>query len=253
MLPVDNTDSSPITAEPVALVTPPPARTALQAAAEVVLCSGYPTQILLGQMLVAAGIPPLTPEGVLSARFVFALSLGDAVVLLALIIWLIRRGGERPLDVFFGGRTLSREVAFGVFSLPFVLTLVVAVSMLVRAFAPYLHNVEQNPLEGMLGTQAGLLGFLFVVIVAGGFREELQRAFLLHRFRHHLGGPVVGVLFTSFAFGLGHTLQGWDAAIITGLLGATWGVMYFARGSAAASIVSHSLFNTGELVKAFFR
>ena len=91
--------------------------------------------------------------------------------------------------------------------------------------------------------------FLFVVIVAGGVREELQRAFLLHRFRGDLGQPWMGVFITSLAFGLGHTLQGLDAAIITGALGALWGVIYLVRGSAVAPMVSHSLFNSGELLR----
>ena len=55
-----------------------------------------------------------------------------------------------------------------------------------------------------------------MVIVAGGVREELQRAFLLHRFRIDLGQPWMGVFITSLAFGMGHTLQGLDAAIVTG-------------------------------------
>jgi membrane protease YdiL (CAAX protease family) len=95
--------------------------------------------------------------------------------------------------------------------------------------------------------------FLVVVIVAGGIREELQRAFLLHRFRGDFGQPWMGVLITSLAFGLGHTLQGRDAAIVTGSLGALWGVIYLRRGSAVAPIVSHSLFNSAELVRVFFR
>ena len=73
-----------------------------------------------------------------------------------------------------------------------------------------------------------------MVIVAGGVREELQRAFLLHRFRNDLGQPWMGLLITSLAFGLGHTLQGLDAAMITGTLGAIWGAMYLTRGSALA-------------------
>jgi membrane protease YdiL (CAAX protease family) len=102
----------------------------------------------------------------------------------------------------------------------------------------------------MLGTQAGLWTFLFVAVVAGGVREELQRAFLLHRFRTSLGGPVVGLVVTSVAFGLGHTLQGWDAAVVTGALGAFWAAMYLGRGSAVAPIVSHGLFNSAELLRA---
>jgi membrane protease YdiL (CAAX protease family) len=61
------------------------------------------------------------------------------------------------------------------------------------------------------------------------------------------------VFITSLAFGMGHTLQGLDVAIITGLLGALWGVMYLVRGSAVATMVSHSLFNSGELLRVFFR
>ncbi len=223
-----------------------------QAIAEVVLCSGYPTQIGIAGLLHAGGMAPTTADGTLSATFVFSLSLLDTVALVGLILWLMARRGERMRTVFFGSRPLAGEAGFGVASLPIVIGLVIAVSVAIRAFAPWLHNVPDNPLEGLLGSQTGLLAFLFVVIVAGGFREELQRAFLLHRFRTNLGGAGVGLLITSVGFGLGHTLQGWDAAVITACLGALWGAMYLRRGGAAASIVSHSLFNSGELLRAFF-
>lgn len=217
------------------------------------MCSGYPTQILLGEMLKDIGIAPLTADGTLSATFVFALSLADTVVLIALASWLLIRNGERPVDVFLGRRRVSEEAVVGVLSVPFVVAMVIVLSLLIRAALPFLRNVPVNPLEGLLGTQTGLLAFLFVVIVAGGLREELQRAFLLHRFRHDLGQAGLGLVVTSLAFGLGHTLQGWDAAILTGALGATWGAIYLTRGSAVASIVSHSLFNSGELLRAFVR
>lgn len=220
---------------------------------EILICSGYPTQIVLGMLLKDAGLAPLTADGSLSATFVFALSLGDTAVLVSLILWFLIRNGERPRDVFLGHRHAAREAVVGVLSVPFVVAMVIALMVLIRVFLPFLHNVPDNPLEGLLGTQTGLWMFLVVVIVAGGLREELQRAFLLHRFRHDLGRGVVGLVITSMAFGLGHTLQGWDAAILTGALGATWGMIYLTRGSAIAPIVSHSLFNTAELLRAFFR
>ena len=248
--------AAPMEIEPAPEALPPAApqvRPAWQAWAEIGLCSGYPTQILLGGLLNELGIAPRTADGSLSATFVFALSLADTVVLIALATWLLIRNGERPRDVFLGRRRAGEEAIVGVLSVPFVIALVVALSLLIRLVLPSLRNVPVNPLEGLLGTQTGLLAFLFVVIVAGGVREELQRAFLLHRFRHDLGSAGLGLVVTSVAFGLGHTLQGWDAAILTGVLGATWGVIYLTRGSAIASIVSHSLFNTGELLRAFLR
>ncbi len=103
------------------------------------------------------------------------------------------------------------------------------------------------------GPRVGIAMFLFVAIVAGGVREELQRAFLLHRFKNDLGQPWLGLLIASIAFGLGHTMQGNDAAIITGVLGAIWGAMYLIRGGALASMVSHSLFNSAELIRIVLR
>ena len=201
----------------------------------------------------AAGVNPVRADGALSARFVFALSLADTAILLTLIFLFLLRRGERPRRVFFGDRPIVREVAAGLLSLPVAFAIVMLVSVLVRQFAPSLHNVPENPLADSFGTQSGFLVFLFVVIVAGGVREELQRAFLLHRFRGDLGQPWMGVFITSLAFGMGHTLQGLDAAIITGSLGAFWGVMYLMRRSAVASMVSHSLFNSRRAVAGLLR
>lgn len=220
---------------------------------EILLCSGYPTQILIGGLLVAAGLSPGTSPETLSPRFVFALSLLDTLLLLTLITALLVRRGERPIDVFFGAKPVLGEAAFGVLSVPFVFAIVLTLMVSIMKVAPELHNVPKNPLENFLGTQIGVWMFLFVAIVAGGVREELQRAFLLHRFKHDLGQPWLGLGIASIAFGLGHTMQGNDAAIITGVLGAIWGAMYLLRGSAIASMISHSLFNSAELLRILFR
>ena len=187
-------------------------------------------------------------DGTLSGRFVFASLLADTVLLLALIIFLLRRRGERPLEVFFGDRPPLREIGAGVLSFPLVIAVMTGLLLVIRRFVPSLHNVPENPLEKLLGGQFTIWIFLLVVIVAGGVREELQRAFLLHRFRGDLRQPWLGLLITSLAFGLGHQLQGLDAAIVTGTLGAIWGAMYLTRRSALAAIVSHSLFNSAQLL-----
>jgi membrane protease YdiL (CAAX protease family) len=85
--------------------------------------------------------------------------------------------------------------------------------------------------------------FAGLVVVAGGVREELQRAFLLRRFEQSLGGSTVGVVVASTAFGIGHIVQGADAVVATALLGAFWGVVYLRRRSVVAPMVSHSGFD----------
>jgi membrane protease YdiL (CAAX protease family) len=235
-----------------AISAPPPRSQFFASLGEVVVCSGYPSQLLIGGLLQVGGIEAADKSGKLSATFIFALSLGDTILLLSLITWLLTRRGERLVDVVFGRKPIAPEIAAGILSVPLVITLVIAATLVVRSLAPSLHNVPDNPLEALIGTRTGLVSFMIVAIVAGGIREEVQRAFLLHRFRTDLGGLGVGLTVTSVAFGLGHTLQGWDAAVITGLLGATWGVLYAMRGSAVAGMVSHSIFNNLEVVRALF-
>lgn len=220
---------------------------------EILVCSGYPTQLAIGSGLIAAGIQPTNAGGQFNGGFVFALSLIDTVVLLGLIVLFLRRRQERPTDVFFGGRPWIPELASGVLSFPLVIIVVILMTVTIRSFIPLLHNVADNPLEGLAGNQTSIWPFLFVVIVGGGVREELQRAFLLHRFRDDLGQPLMGLLITSLAFGSGHYIQGYDAMIITATLGAIWGAMYLTRRSALASMASHSLFNGGQLLLLFLR
>jgi len=71
----------------------------------------------------------------------------------------------------------------------------------------------------------------------------------LHRFDVWLGGPTVGVVMTSAAFGAGHLLQGVDAAVTTGMLGAFWGIIYLRRRSCAAPMVSHAGFDLVQILQ----
>jgi membrane protease YdiL (CAAX protease family) len=172
---------------------------------------------------------------------------------MSLILFFLKRRGEAPSAVFLGSRPVAREAGLGVLLLPVTLGLVYGLLTLVHSLAPELRNVPQNPLEALLATRAGFVAFIVVAIVAGGLREEMQRAFLLHRFEQDLGGRAAGLVITSLAFGLGHTLQGWDAAIATGALGFMWGTLFYVRRSAVAPVVNHALFNGTELVGAFLR
>ena len=210
---------------------------------EVLICSDYPTQLALGATFAAFGFGPYTAQGQLRIAYVVGLSLADAAALIGLILLFFHAHGERPRDVLVGRRPFPMEVAAG---LPLILVatgISIAVLVSIQHFAPWLHTVEQNPLQALLRSPRDAWLLALVVVVAGGVREEIQRAFLLHRFEGWLGGGVIGVIMTSAAFGAGHLTQGADAAIATGLLGAFWGATYLRRRSAIAPIVSHSGFD----------
>jgi membrane protease YdiL (CAAX protease family) len=240
--------SSPGLPPPDAALPSPAERDRVRALTEVVLCSGLPTQLVIGQGLALLGLRPLV-DGVPQPVPLALLALLDSVVLIALILALLRARGESPVELIIGRRSPLRESLLGLLLVPALFVGVGLVVLTLRAVFPWTHNVPVNPFEQLMRTTTDAVLFGVVVIVAGGLREEIQRAFLLRRFEVYLGGPVVGLLVVSVGFGLGHALQGWDAAIVTALLGYTWGVMYFRRRSAVAPIVSHAGYNVLQIVQ----
>lgn len=210
---------------------------------EVVACSDVPTQILGGALLVALGHQPLGPDGRLRLAFVAPLLILDSGLLLGLIWLLLHLHHERAAPLFFGGRPWWPEARLALPNALGALLIAGVVLVGIRAVAPQLRTVAQNPFEALLSSPGNAAVFAVVGVIAGGVREEVQRAFVLRRFERYLGGPLVGLAASSLAFGAGHFLQGADAAIVTGVLGAYWGVLYLRRGSIVAPVLSHGAFN----------
>lgn len=206
--------------------------------------------LLLAGGLYQLGIPTVTPEGELVATGVFLVSLLDTVFILALVLTLLRAHAESPRDVLVGKRPLLREVGVGLLLIPVVFLLVVLIVGTIIYFAPFLRNVPENPLGDLMRSPREAIAFAFVAMIAGGIREEVQRAFIVHRFDGFLGGGAVGVVVYSVFFGLLHYMQGWDATIATACLGATWGFIYLRRRSIIAPVVSHAGFNLAQVAKA---
>jgi membrane protease YdiL (CAAX protease family) len=215
---------------------------------EVLICSDILTQFAIGGTLSAFGYQPFV-QGRLNVSYVVALSLGDTLLLVGLILLMLYAHGERPRDVLFGNRAILPEAALGLPLILAALALAVVVLLTIQRLAPSLHTVQNNPLQELLRSPRDAWLFALVVVAAGGVREEIQRAFLLHRFELWLGGPIFGVVVTSAAFGAGHMLQGVDAALTTGLLGAFWGMIYLRRRSSAAPIVSHAGFDLVQILQ----
>ena len=246
-LPPDASNLAP----PETSLQPPALAHRAVALLEVLLCSDYATQAALGATFAALGYRPFGASGQLSVGFVATLSLMDTVLLVGLMLFFLYAHGERPGAVFLGSRSIVREVSFGIPLILGALAIGIAVLATIQHYAPSLHTVERNPLQDLISRPRDAWLFAFVVVVAGGVREELQRAFLLHRFEQWLGGATVGVVVASFAFGAGHLLQGVDAAVATGLLGAFWGLVYLRRRSVVAPMVSHSGFDLLQIVQVF--
>ena len=212
------------------------------AALEVVLCSGFPTQIIIITVLATFGMRPLLEDGRFNAPFIFAVSLLDTLLLVGLVCFFFRAHRESIREQLFGSRPWPRETLFGLLLIPASLVVVLVVLRLLKFVAPSLANVPRNPLAE-LATGGDALVFAFVVTIAGGVREEIQRGFILRRFEQFLGGGMSGLVIFSCLFGLGHLVQGRNVAIATAVLGAFWGLIFLRRRSIAAPMVGHAGFN----------
>lgn len=237
------------------LPQPPPSPVAVApvdrvaAAFEVLLCSGFPTQLIVIAGLASAGMHPRTPAGELSAPFVFALTLLDTVLVVALVFFFLHARRESLVDQLFAARPQRREVLIGIALIPASFFVVVFVLVLLQLVAPGLRNVPHNPLADLAKTRMQAALFAFVVMVAGGVREEIQRGFVLRRFEQYLGGGALGLVLFSIAFGLGHLEQGRDVSLATAVLGALWGAIFLARRSVLGPMIGHAGFNLTQVAK----
>lgn len=211
---------------------------------EAVLVCGVPTQAFVGMALLVAGLSPRDGSGdELSLRFFATLSLVDTVLVVVLIRFFLHSTGERPRDVFIGRRPVGREAALGLALVPVVLTVVAVVVLALRTLFPWMQTVPTNPFMPFMETPLDAAVFVVVVVLAGGVREELQRAFILHRFEQRLGGIRLGLVLFTVAFGALHIQQGLDVSVAVGLLGLIWGIIYIRRRSAMLPIFNHAGFN----------
>jgi membrane protease YdiL (CAAX protease family) len=242
-MPSDNTPSPPPQPPSASWVTRP------LALVEVVLASGFPTQLALGALLMVLGLSPWDRAGALSIRYLATLLLLDTVVVIGFIVVALHARGERARALFSGGRPFRREFWLGVALIPVVFLATTALLAGLRALWPALHNVAANPFEALIHTRTDALVLGIAAVVGGGIKEELQRAFILHRFEQSLGGAPAGLVLYSLVFGAGHAMQGWDVGVITTLLGLVWGAVFLRRRSAVASVVSHSGFNAAQILQ----
>lgn len=216
---------------------------------EALLVCGIPTQAFVAAVLLVFARMSPQDAGGLSLPFFATLSLIDTVLVAALIRLFLRSNGERPRDVFLGARPVWPEALRGLALVVPVLVLVAAVVLTLRAVFPWMRTVEQNPLGAFMDTPLRASVFFVVVVLAGGVREELQRAFILHRFEQRLGGVRLGLVLFTLTFGALHAQQGIDVAVAVGLLGLMWGIVYIRRRSAVLPIVNHAGFNAMQVAQ----
>lgn len=241
--------ATPVTAASMALPVPILPLSRWFAMLQAFLVCGIPTQLIVATVLVLfIGMRPFDSDGI-SLEFFATLSLLDTALVVLLIRGFLILSGEETRDVFIGPKPVKGEILRGLLILPIVFAAVTMIMVGLRLAFPALHNVAENQFASFLRSpvEAGI--FMVVVVLAGGIREEIQRAFILHRFEQRLGGVYWGLGIFSVAFGALHINQGIDAAITVGSLGLLWGLLYIKRRSAVMGMVNHATFDVAQIVQ----
>jgi membrane protease YdiL (CAAX protease family) len=213
----------------------------VQALFEVLLLAGFASSILaaLPFAFSAAGRSSLLA----SVRLMSMYLLLEAFITFVLLFLVMRAHGETLKGL---GLSLMRwrfNALLGIAIIPVLFVLNFIVSVIFQAFFPR-YVLEHNPLTELIHTPLDLVIFVTIALVAGGVKEELQRAFILRRFQAHLGGADLGLVLWSIAFGLGHYVQGTQGMVAAGTFGLILGIAYLARGNLIVPMVAHGAYDT---------
>jgi membrane protease YdiL (CAAX protease family) len=193
-------------------------------------------------VLAGAGLSPMAGAPQLAA-FMWS----EAVLTLLILTALLRMRRERWKNLGWTSQHLHADARIGLLVLPGLFVVTFIVGGLFHRFWPQ-YVSEKNDLLEMIKTGRDLALFLISSVFVGGFKEEIQRAFILKRFERDLGGIWVGLLVWTPVFGALHYVQGADKAFGAALLGLVFGLLYIWRRRLTSPIVAHALYDVTTLV-----
>jgi uncharacterized protein len=220
----------------------------VQALIEVLLASGVLSSLLAA---VPFSVRKIGANLLQDARLVSAFILLEAAITLLIVLALLKIHRETLSEMGLNRKRWAVNALAGLALLPVFFLTNAAVAELFRRFLPRFF-MDRNPLVELIHTPRDLALFLTSAVVAGGIKEELQRAFILTRFRQHLGGAWLGLVLWSAAFAAGHYLQGFQGVIVAGVLGLLFGTLYLVSRSLVAPMVSHAAYDVVVLIGYWF-
>ncbi len=132
-----------------------------------------------------------------------------------------------------------------------------------RVLSPLVINLTNKPIDisrfdALRGNLTALISGLIIVWTLAALGEEMVfRGYILNRlaslFKSKKMGWVVGLVFSSILFGIGHFYQGISGVILTGIVGAIYTLAYLAdRCNLWVPILTHGLYDTSAFLIIFF-
>jgi membrane protease YdiL (CAAX protease family) len=211
-----------------------------QAIMEIGFCSGVPTTLAVQAAFAALGLDAQTilASARLTALFIFF----ESASLMGLIVGFQAQRGSTLKDLGIIPSVFRWDVVLGLAIVPVLFGLNGLVSWIFQEYLPR-YSSPRNPLLDLIQSRTDLVLFILLALWAGGIKEELQRAFILNRFKVQLAAPIIGLLLWSLAFGAGHAFQGIDSVIGAGLYGLLFGSVYLWRRCIIGPVIAHSFYD----------
>lgn len=222
----------------------------IQALFEVLLVSGLLSSLLAGLIFYPFQGRKL-PNLLESVTTLSGFLLLESFIALLILIVILKARREKIAVLGFCRRRWKAHTVTGLALVPLLFLMNGLVALLFRTYFPQ-YYLQDNPLIQVIRTPQQLALLIFSALVAGGFKEELQRAFILTRFRVYLGGSGLGLVLWSICFGMGHYVQGVQGIVTASLYGFVFGVLYLRSGSLIAPIVAHSAYDSLALLIYWF-
>ena len=230
----------------------PPPRWAdrLQAIIEILLLSGLISSFiaaLIFSAFLGRKVGALTTDATIVTTFLLA----EAVITFLLLAVVLKAHREPIGSLGLQWNRWKSYLFLGLGLVPFFFAINIVVAFVFRMYLPS-YYIEKNPLTEIIQTPQHLILFIISALIAGGIKEELQRAFIINRFRQYLGGAWLGLVLWSLAFGAAHYVQGVQGITIAALYGLIFGIIYLITKSLIAPIVAHGAYDTLALLAYWF-
>jgi membrane protease YdiL (CAAX protease family) len=232
--------------------TSPPRKTwvdRIQALFEVVLLTGWVSGLLAALPFTwnSAGRTSLLAD----LRTLSGFLLLEAFITFLLLYLVMRAHGESLQWLGLCWRRWRADALIGCAIVPILFGINAVANVIIRFYFPR-FLLERNPLTELVRTPQDLGIFIGTALIAGGIKEELQRAFILRRFQADLGGASLGLILWSIVFAIGHYVQGAQGIVVAGSFGVILGIAYLVRGTLIAPIVAHGVYDTVALLGYWF-
>lgn len=221
----------------------------LQALFEVLLLAGIVSSLIatLPFAISASGRASLLAN----VRAMSVYLLLEASITFVLLFLVMRAHGETLKGLGLSWERWRFRVLLGLAIVPILFFLNAIVSVIFQTLLPQ-YFLRRNPLTELIRTPQDLTLFVGTALIAGGIKEELQRAFILRRFQVYLGGAQLGLILWSAAFGLGHYVQGAQGMVAAGVYGMIFGIAYLAGRNLIIPMVAHGAYDTIALLGYWF-